>query len=205
MSSEEREIRGLLRPFARFQSLEEHEDLVTSLLREVELKQAVEQILLAKHVGCQNLEDLERLVFDSDNSAKIDRVVKELRSCLEKGKFEEENISKRKLLGKMRSEKIRDKKTQNKINQDFDEGAKNFHLVYNETKLCERVGLKFEEYMLVKELIIREFIQNDRVNRKRTRMMVNLEARVFDAVFDLLVKNDVVIEDLTIKANYFGS
>ena len=74
MSPQEREIRGLLRPFARFQTLEEHEELVSSLLKEVQLKNTVEQILLARHVGCQNLEDLERLVFDSDNSSKIDEV-----------------------------------------------------------------------------------------------------------------------------------
>ena len=74
MSPQEREIRGLLRPFARFQTLEEHEELVSSLLKEVQLKNTVEQILLARHLGCQNLEDLERLVFDSDNSSKIDKV-----------------------------------------------------------------------------------------------------------------------------------
>ena len=195
MSSEEREIRSLLRPFARFQSFQEHEDLINSLLKEIELKDAVEQLLLAKHIGCQNLDDLERLVFDSDNSNKIDKVVKDLKMCLEKEKFlEQKNERKKKDVG-IRAERAKDKKNRQKQQEESLEGAKNYNLLYNETKLCEKIGLKIPEYLLLKEILIREFVEEGKVSRNKIKSVIQLDPKTLDSVFDFMDKNNLIIED----------
>lgn len=199
MSPQEREIRGLLRPFARFQTMKEHEQLVSSLLREVQLKETVEQILLAKHVGCQNLEDLERLVFDSDNSSKIDKVIQELKNSLEKGNFQEESRSKRKrhLETISRAPRAKDeKKSQQRINQDFAEDAKNYGMFTNEQKLSKQLGLKFQEYLLIKELIVRESFQSGRVNRHHILKMINLDPKKIDLIINFMVKNHLVLDQM---------
>lgn len=186
MSPEEREIRGLLRPFARFQSLEEHEELVKALLKEVQLKQAVEQLLLAKHVGCQNLDDLERLVFDTDNSAKIVKLAKALKQSLEAGEFEEDE-NPRPVRGK-------DKKSRQRKNQDFAEGAKNYNLHYNEQKLCHKLGIKMPKYMLIKEIILRESVNNPMVSRESIKSKINVNEKVFHSIFDFLIHNELFVE-----------
>ena len=201
MSPEEREIRSLMRPFARFQSLKDHEELVKALLTEVELKQAVEQVLLAKDIGCQNLEDLERLVFDSDNSAKIDRVVKQLKASLDNGDLEDDNGQggekrRRNLQTLTRSERGKDKKSKQKINEDINENAKNYNLYYNEDKLCNKLKLDNNEYLLIKELIIRECVQRGKVNRRNVKKLINLDGKVVDQIFDFLIKNEWIIEDM---------
>lgn len=194
MSPEEKEIRSLLRPFARFQSFQEHEDLVNSLLKEIELKEAVEQLLLAKHIGCQNLDDLERLVFDSDNSNKIDKVVKDLKFCLEKGKFLEEKNERKKEIG-IRAERNKEKKIRQKQQQESLEGAKNYNLLYNESKLCEKLGLRIQEYLLLKEILVREFVEEGKVSRRKIKEIIELSPKTIDSVFDFMEKNNLIIED----------
>lgn len=186
MSPEEREIRGLLRPFARFQSLDQHEELVKALLKEVQLKQAVEQLLLAKHVGCQNLDDLERLVFDTDNSAKIVKLAKALKQSLEAGEFEEDENP--------RPNRGKDKKSRQRKNQDFAEGAKNYNLHYNEQKLCHKLGIKMPEYMIIKEMILRESVKNSIVTRDEIKKNVQLSDKVFNSIFDFMVHNELFVE-----------
>ena len=201
MSPQEREIRGLLRPFARFQSMKEHEELVNSLLKEVQLKNTVEQILLAKHVGCQNLEDLERLVFDSDNSSKIDKVIQELKNSLDNGTFHEENRSKRKrqIDTISRAPRAKDeKKSQQRINEDFAEDAKNHGMYTNEQKLSKQLGLKFQEYLLIKELIVRESIQTGKVKRVEILKVSNLDPTRIHQIFNFMIKNNLIIEDLSV-------
>lgn len=199
MSPQEREIRGLLRPFARFQSMQEHEELVTSLLREVQLKNTVEQILLAKHVGCQSLEDLERLVFDSDNSSKIDKVILELKNSLDNGNFQEESRSKRKrhLETISRAPRAKDeKKSQQRMNEEFTEDAKNYGLYTNEQKLSKQLGLKYQEYLLVKEVIVRESVESGKINRQKVLKLVNLDPGRLEHILNFMVKNQLVVEDL---------
>lgn len=199
MSPQEREIRGLLRPFARFQSMQEHEELVTSLLREVQLKNTVEQILLAKHVGCQSLEDLERLVFDSDNSSKIDKVILELKNSLDNGNFQEESRSKRKrhLETISRAPRANDeKKSQQRMNEEFTEDAKNYGLYTNEQKLSKQLGLKYQEYLLVKEVIVRESVESGKINRQKVLKLVNLDPGRLEHILNFMVKNQLVVEDL---------
>jgi hypothetical protein len=199
MSPQEREIRGLLRPFARFQTMTEHEELVTSLLKEVKLKNTVEQILLAKHVGSQNLEDLERLVFDSDNSSKIDKVIQELKNSLNSGKFHEDSRSKRKrhLETISRAPRGKDeKKSQQRINEDFAEDAKNYGLFTNEQKLSKTLGLKYQEYLLIKEVIIRHSVQHGKINRQNVMSLINLDPHRLNEILNFMTKNQLIVEEI---------
>lgn len=83
----------------------------------------------------------------------------------------------------------------NKDEEEFRDTKASFTEIEN--KLCDRVGLKPHEYLLIKEILVREsvsqgFLSKDYVNQvfdsKRTD-----KRKILD-VFDFLVTHDLVLE-----------
>lgn len=63
-TKEEREIINSMKIFARFNTPEEHEKLVNSLLKERMLREMIEQLKYFKSKGLQSLEDIEKYFED---------------------------------------------------------------------------------------------------------------------------------------------
>jgi transcriptional adapter 2-alpha len=59
-TKEEREIINAMKIFARFNSQEEHEKLVNSLLKERMLREMIEQLKYFKNKGLTSLDDIEK-------------------------------------------------------------------------------------------------------------------------------------------------
>jgi transcriptional adapter 2-alpha len=83
----------------------------------------------------------------------------------------------------------------NKDEEEFKDTKASF--TENENKLCDKVGLKPHEYLLIKEILVREsvsqgFLSKEYVNQvfdsKRTEKHKIME------VFDFLVTHDLVLE-----------
>ena len=67
-TKEEREIINSMKPFARFNSAEDHEKLVNSLLKERMLREAIEQLKYFKSKGINTLDQIEKFIDSSKKS-----------------------------------------------------------------------------------------------------------------------------------------
>jgi transcriptional adapter 2-alpha len=61
-TKEEREIMNSMKIFARFNTAEDHEKLVNSLLKERLLREVIEQLKYFKEKGCTNLDSIEKYI-----------------------------------------------------------------------------------------------------------------------------------------------
>jgi len=66
-SKEEKEIRNLLKVFARFSSPEEHEKLVQGIYREKMLRQKIEELRVYKRMGLKTFEEVELYLKEKRN------------------------------------------------------------------------------------------------------------------------------------------
>lgn len=64
-SKEDREIINALKPFARFNTAEDHEKIVNNLLKERMLREAIQQLTYFKSKGLTSLEQIEKYVDSS--------------------------------------------------------------------------------------------------------------------------------------------
>jgi hypothetical protein len=77
-TKEERELLGKLRPFARYQSKEEYEQLLKGILQANRLKQQIEMYKIYQQLGCTTLDDVlnyeqQRKTQEYENRVKRDR------------------------------------------------------------------------------------------------------------------------------------
>ena len=56
---EEREIHNMLKPFARFNTIEDHEKLVEGIIREKEIRQRIEELRHYRKMGMKSLAEVE--------------------------------------------------------------------------------------------------------------------------------------------------
>lgn len=63
-SKEEKEINNILKIFARFNSKEEHDELVQGIYQEKVLKQRIEELKYYRKLGLKTLEDLENFLAE---------------------------------------------------------------------------------------------------------------------------------------------
>lgn len=117
---------------------------------------------------------------------------------LEKRKKDEQYNKRTDTLKNIYQQEAKFNKRTNRINKDEEE-LKDTKSSFSEleNRLCEKVGLKPHEYILIKEILVREsisqgFLSRDFVNQvfdsKRTE-----KHKIMD-VFDFLVSHDLVLE-----------
>lgn len=126
-------------------------------------------------------------------------MIQELKNSLQNGNFQEETRSKRKRQLDTISRAPRaneEKKSQQRLNEDFAEDAKNYGMFTNEQKLSKQLGLKYQEYVLIKEVIIRESIQKGKIQRSEILKMFNLDPRRLHEIINFMVKNNLVVEEI---------
>ena len=70
-TKEEREIINSMKPFARFSTKEEHENLVNHMLKEYHLRVLIAQFKYFKGQGCTNLDDIESYIEKKKPDGKM--------------------------------------------------------------------------------------------------------------------------------------
>ena len=77
-TKEEKEIYNALKPFARFSTPEEHEKLISGLLRERELRKRIEELSFYKRLGLKNFQEIE--IYLNEKRKKDDAFQKKQKS-----------------------------------------------------------------------------------------------------------------------------
>lgn len=193
LSPVERQIRNTLKPFMRFMSKVEYEELVGDLYHETEMRQSLEVLLASHQVGIETLDDLESCIFSQEKGLPIEQKLLELnhlKNCPES-------------LNSLEKRSLRKKTTSIETNgltpEDDSEAIfkdpNNF--LYSQRQLCERLGLSIKEFLLVKEYLIRLAFRDGNVNRREAGEAVKIDSVKFDKIFDFFITNDIIIEDIT--------
>lgn len=182
MSKVEREVRNLVKPYARFISKEEYEELVVCILDQLEYKDLMEKMNSLKMTGHDTLEDIEKLIFDKNKNDKIP----DISLFLERNKF-----SKRKSQ-KYTNEIQLHNLCQNHQKQSLIDHEPDF--CEKELKLCEDLNLKYDDYMVIKEYLVRECIHKGYIDRETIFVNYRGDKNVIHSIIDFHVKHDILID-----------
>lgn len=189
----ERQIRSTLKPFLRFMSRAEHEELVADLCREADMRQSLEVLLAGQQAGIRTLEELEGCVFNEARDLPVEQRLLELsqlRGCAQPlNSLEKRSLRKRS--SGLEANGLRGGEEADAVFKDAN------NLLYSQRQLCERLGLGIKEFLLVKEFVIRLAFRNGSVSRREAGASVQIDAEKFDKIFDFFVNNDVIIEDIS--------
>jgi len=184
-TKEEKEIYNLLKVFARFNTPEEHEKLVQGIYKERMLKKKIEELRFYKKIGLKTFEEVEIYLQDK----------KKKEEALQKKQKQNEPI-------------LYDKQTKpvptarrNRANTDSREAneKKNKYaqtqLNEKELNLCDHVCITPHEFLLIKDLLVRECLKEGFLTRDFVDASIKLDFKdKANQVFDFLVTNKVISE-----------
>jgi transcriptional adapter 2-alpha len=192
MSEDEREIRNFLKPFMRFQSKEEHEELVQCLLKDLEIKKAIDQLVAAQQVGCENLADLENLVFSNENTLKLEKRILEFNA--RKSKLKNSTANERRSSRAAIQTVFESKDAIGNGDMVIKNDDSGYSLCNNELSLCERMNISFPDYLLIKEYLVRECINRGFIDRKEAHKNLQVDQKEYNQIFDFLVENNIILQ-----------
>lgn len=178
-SAEEKEIYNLMKIFARFQTEEEHEKLVQNIVRERNLRRRIEELKAYKELNLKTFEEVEQFL-------------------LEKRKKDEQYLKRTESLKNIYQQESKFSK-RNRFNREEEElqGRGRGSFTDLENRLCERVGLKPHEYLLLKEVLIRESVSQGFLSREFVSQAFDSRRtdkhKVLD-VFDFLASHELLME-----------
>lgn len=178
-STEEKEIYNLMKIFARFQTEEEHEKLVQNIVRERNLRRRIEELKSYKELNLKTFEEVEQFL-------------------LEKRKKDEQYLKRTESLKNIYQQESKFSK-RNRFNREEEElqGRGRGSFTDLENRLCERVGLKPHEYLLLKEVLIRESVSQGFLSREFVSQAFDSRRtdkhKVLD-VFDFLASHELLME-----------
>jgi transcriptional adapter 2-alpha len=62
-TKEEKEIYNMLKPFARFHTEEEHENLIKNIVKERNIRKRIEELMAYKKLGLKSISEIEVHIF----------------------------------------------------------------------------------------------------------------------------------------------
>ena len=170
-SKEEREIINQMKIFARFNTEEQHQKLVNTLLKERLLKEVIEQLRFFKNRGLTTLDQIEKFIEAHKAKSKTNNYDKPYigqvsASLLANQKAGAEAL--KKWEETQRFIKNRDELLGEQP-EEFEEFASQNHLIHDEKwtalntkekQLCSRLNLKPTSYVKLKSHILSESVKN---------------------------------------------
>lgn len=166
-TKEERDIINTMKIFARFQSPEEHERLVNSLIRERMLREVIEQLKMFKQKGLTTIDQIEKYieVNKSRNNANLDNKKGEP-SHNHFNETEELLKNPSKFISKREAPAIEKAVLDSKLyqNVDISTAPKFADLDHKERLLCSNINLKPEDYLVIKDRILKLEARMDKVS-----------------------------------------
>lgn len=184
-SAEEKEIYNMMKIFSRFQSEEEHEKLVQNIVRERALRRRIEELKAYRQLNLKTFDEVEVVPADQQ-------------FLLEKRKKDDQYNKKTETLKNIYQQETKFSKRTNRVSKDEEElRDTKSSFTELENRLCERVGLKPHEYLLIKEILVRESISQGFLSRdfvSQTFDSKRTEKHKIMDVFDFLVSHDLILE-----------
>ncbi|EGR31009.1 hypothetical protein IMG5_119510 [Ichthyophthirius multifiliis] len=194
-SKEEKEIYNMMKVFARFSTPEEHERLVQGIIKERQIRQKIEELKTYKKIGLNTFEDIEIYLN-------------------EKRKNDETYNKKMKQNEKIINEKaIINNNNQYKFFFFINIFIYMYVFLYffKEINLCEQLDISPYEYLVMKEVLVREavkenFIKKDFAENKLKLGLFQLQYKQLyniyflkdkdraTGIFDFLVANKYILE-----------
>lgn len=190
MSNEERDIRNSLKSYERFLEPAEFEELIECMLKEQEYKRNVEKLISLKNVGYTNFAELEGLVFESKDHFTAEHKLHIKDDDITSNKKRRGNMN----YSDVNKIDIANLCISNPIDSGYEIVDDNENMLVEEINLCNKYEISYQNYLIIKEFIVRECIQNGFVNRSHIKEAVTIDGRKVDAVFDCLKKRHVILE-----------
>ncbi len=158
-TKEERDIINTMKIFARFQQPDEHERLVNSLIRERMLREVIDQLRFFKSKGLTTIDQIEKYieVNKSRTATAIDPKKGETSTSHRFEATEDLLSNPNKYVSRKEASSIEQAVSDSKQyqNVDISTAPKFCDLDHKERLLCCNINLKPEDYLVVKERILK--------------------------------------------------
>lgn len=151
LSKEERDIVNGMKPFARFQSKEEHEKLVSGLLKEYHLRILIQQLKHYQGLGLHTLSQIDNYIKDQQSKGNRSQKDKEKDAIVQKHIRES---SKSKEVGERLSSRIPNIKSKIAESKEF------ANLNEAEKEFCIQVSLFPKDYLEIKKRMVSSHARN---------------------------------------------
>jgi len=188
-TKEEKEIYNLLKIFARFNSQQDHEELVQGIYKEKMLRQKIEEMRFYKKIGLKTYEEVD--LYMQEKKKKDEAYQKKQKQndiYLFDPKINTNRFTPRRTRynGKdtMESKEASEKKNKNNFSQ----------LNEKEHNLCEQLSITPYDYILVKEVLVRECLKEGLISKDVVNNMIKLDKERSSAIFDFLASNRLICE-----------
>ncbi|KAI9914682.1 hypothetical protein PsorP6_007669 [Peronosclerospora sorghi] len=198
---EERELLAQVRPFARFQTPEEHEKFVDGLITAMRLKKQILLLQEYRKNGVRTLAEAE--LYDADKKKReLDQAIQKQRDSAsylyESGRTnssrDRSNRWQNRENGEAGGESLRTRCSGtggvNAIAASFSiEGTPGCHLLTpKEKELCSKLKLLPKHYLVIKDALVRECYRIGYLTKKVAKETVQIDVKKTGQVFDFLVK-----------------
>ncbi|OQS03942.1 transcriptional adapter 2-alpha [Thraustotheca clavata] len=190
---EEREIIAQVRPFARFHSKEDHDTFVSGLIAAMRLRKQIAQLQEYRMHGIRTLAEAEMF--------ELDKKKKETEQALQKSRESAAYLydSARNASGN----RVRNSRWLNR-EQDGEktnasgiiDGAPGAHLLTpKEKELCARLQLLPKQYLVIKDVLVRESYRLGHLDVNTATNMVHIDATKTGQIYDFFVHAGWVKKD----------
>lgn len=188
MGEEERRVRHQLKDKMPFLTKAEFEELVQCFLRENQLEQFRKDLVELQNCNIETLQDFEDLIFNDAlkkaNAAEVEAVARAHE--------------------KATNSSVISKRAKSKQNHNLDQPNAADHNHANfpvlpkslliEADFCNQNGFLFEEYLVIKEFLLRQCLDRGSLSRGRVAEETKLEPKRLGLIFDFLLQNGLIIE-----------
>eukprot|EP01016_Furgasonia_blochmanni_P016095 TRINITY_DN1912_c0_g2_i11.p2 TRINITY_DN1912_c0_g2~~TRINITY_DN1912_c0_g2_i11.p2 ORF type:complete len:237 (+),score=91.62 TRINITY_DN1912_c0_g2_i11:79-711(+) len=185
-TKEEKEIYNLMKIFARFNTPEDHEKLVQGIIKERQIRARIEELRFYRKIGIKSFEEVE--LYLQEKRKKDDAYQKKQR---QNDAFIYENKNK---VNTPRRTRFKGEIFDNTKKEAGDKKKSSTVMCDMESKLCEKLGLTPHEYLLIKDVLVRECVKEGFVTRNFAESVFMLDKERMMGVFDFLVTSNMVIE-----------
>ncbi|CAK68971.1 unnamed protein product (macronuclear) [Paramecium tetraurelia] len=168
-SKEEKELHNLMKPFSRFNKHEDHERFVQNLIKEKQLRAKIEELRFYRKLGIKTFEEVEEYL---SNKRKKDEQYQKRQKQNEA--FVYDSQKQRFLQRRTRFVPVMDGKDKNKQGPSFCE---------EEQQLCQKLGLSEQEYLILKEVLIRESVKNGMIKKDIALQKLQAGQRAYNRCF----------------------
>jgi len=188
-TKEEKEVRNLLKVFARFHSADEHEKLIQGIYREKMLRQKIEELRVYKKMGLKTFEEVELYLKEKRNKDEAyQKKQKIIEATVCEPKIKTNNPARRTRLhvgGGPDSKEAQEKKNKFALTQ----------MNEKELGLCDNLGLAPYEFLLIKDFLVRECLKEGFLTKEMVSSNVKADYKTHtEQIFDFLVANKIILE-----------
>ncbi|CAD8064801.1 unnamed protein product [Paramecium sonneborni] len=174
-TKEEKELHSLMKPFARFNDIDNHERIVQNLIKEKQLRAKIEELRFYRKLGIKTFEEVEEYLADK---RKKDEQNQRRQNQNQAYVYDYDSQKQRFLQRRTRFTSVIDGKDRNKQGPSFSE---------EEQQLCQKLGLSEQEYLILKEVLVRESVKNGMINKDQAVQNFQIDKERLIGVFDYLI------------------